>query len=144
MSQYTVYHVTNQQQLDDAYIVRKRVFVEEQKVDPAIEIDEHEGSCEHFVLYRNEQPIGAGRLRPLSEILGKVERICVDQAYRGLGLGEKIMEAVEKRAIDIGLNRVKLHAQAHAKSFYEKIGYTITSEPFTEAGIIHVRMEKEL
>jgi len=36
------------------------------------------------------------------------------------------------------------HAQVSAVPFYLRLGYRITSEPFDEAGIEHVRMEREL
>jgi predicted GNAT family N-acyltransferase len=37
-----------------------------------------------------------------------------------------------------------LHAQSEVQEFYERLGYTVTSEEFLEAGITHVEMRKAL
>ncbi|MBV0915398.1 GNAT family N-acetyltransferase [Apilactobacillus sp. HBW1] len=37
--------------------------------------------------------------------------------------------------------KVEIDAQAHAVGYYEKGGFKITSEPFIEAGIDHIKME---
>jgi predicted GNAT family N-acyltransferase len=36
------------------------------------------------------------------------------------------------------------NAQRSAVPLYEHLGYTVTGEPFDEAGIEHVRMERRL
>lgn len=145
MTNYQIKHVHSTEELNDAYAIRKKVFVEEQQVPPELEIDEHENQSEHFVAY-NEQhiPVGAGRLRPLSNTEAKVERICVDHPERGNTLGAQIMQVLEKVAQEKGIQTLLLHAQDHAERFYQRLGYQTISEPFDEAGIIHVKMKKEL
>jgi predicted GNAT family N-acyltransferase len=145
MTNYHIKHVQSTEELDNAFFIRKKVFVEEQQVPPELEIDEHENHSEHFVAY-NEQhiPVGAGRLRPLSNTEAKVERICVDQCERGNTLGAQIMQVLEKAAQEKGIQTLLLHSQDHAERFYQRLGYQTISEPFDEAGIIHVKMKKEL
>lgn len=135
--------VTNEQQLADAYSVRKKVFVEEQQVPPEIEIDDLENEAVHFVLYINHVPSGAGRLR-LLEGYGKVERICILKEYRGTGAGIAIMNMIEEYAKNECIQKLKLNAQTHAIPFYSHLGYKITSDVFYEAGIPHQSMEKKL
>lgn len=145
MSTISVYHVTNEEQLKDAYQVRHQVFVDEQKVPEDLEIDQYEEQSEHFVVYQNEnEPIGAGRLRPVSSTEAKVERICVLQEVRGQSIGYQIMDKIENVAQKKGIKTLMLHAQDHAKGFYTRLGYETVSEPFDEAGIVHVKMKKEL
>jgi predicted GNAT family N-acyltransferase len=139
-----VKHVTSNTQLEDAFRVRTTVFVEEQQVPKELEIDEFEDVSAHFVVYIADEPVGAGRLRPLSEHEAKIERICIDQSQRGKGLGVQIMQEIEKTAQQKGITTLLLHAQDHAESFYSNLGYRTISEPFDEAGIIHVKMKKEL
>ena len=56
--------VTNEEELQQAYHVRKTVFVEEQNVPIEEEIDHLEGESTHFlVTNENDEPIGAGRFR---------------------------------------------------------------------------------
>ena len=42
------------------------------------------------------------------------------------------------------INEVHLHAQIHAKGFYEALGYTPFGDIFLEAGIEHISMKKKL
>lgn len=83
--------VETDEELMDAFSVRKKVFIDEQNVSEEEEIDQFESSSTHFVAYENGQPIGAGRFRELDGY-GKVERICVLKEYRKSGAGKAIME----------------------------------------------------
>ncbi|KKB38087.1 GNAT family N-acetyltransferase [Bacillus thermotolerans] len=133
--------VQSPKERQDAYEVRKRVFVEEQHVPLELEIDEHEEEAAHFVLYDEGKPCGAGRFRT-KDGLGKAERICILPDYRKKGAGRLIMEALETHAKGQGLPGVKLDAQVHAIPFYEKLGYEIISDEFMDAGIPHKTMKK--
>ncbi len=133
--------------LADALHVRRSVFVEEQGVPEALEVDEHDAldrGTVHFVAYMDGLPVGAGRLRPYDGGGGKVERVAVLQPARGTGIGRKIMLAIERAAREAGFRQLKLNAQIHARRFYEKLGYEPYGEPFEEAGIAHIAMAKEL
>ncbi|WP_082393654.1 GNAT family N-acetyltransferase [Bacillus sp. JCM 19034] len=137
-----IIQVTNDKQLQDAYNVRKKVFVEEQNVPLEEEIDQYENEAIHFVIYENDQAVGAGRLRFLEDY-GKVERICLKKEVRGTGAGKALMLKIEEVVYEKGYNRLKLHAQCQAEGFYKKLGYhTISTEPFLDAGIPHLVMEK--
>ncbi|WP_394235362.1 GNAT family N-acetyltransferase [Niallia oryzisoli] len=135
--------ISNQQQQNDAFAIRKKVFVEEQQVPPEEEIDKLESESTHFILYINEEPAGAGRFRTVDGY-GKVERICVLKDYRGTGAGKAIMEKIEAYAKKEGFTRLKLNAQTHAIPFYSRLGYEVTSEEFLDAGIPHKTMMKEI
>ena len=60
---------------------------------------------------------------------------------RNEGLGRKLMQSVMETAWKQGAVKLCMEAQVQAKGFYEKLGFTVTSEEFEEAGIPHVRME---
>lgn len=135
--------VTNNKELEDAYQIRKIVFVEEQKVPIELEIDEYESEAAHFVLYDNNKPIGAGRFRIIDNI-GKVERICVNKENRKSGGGRVIMGKIEQYAKVKGLHKLKLNAQIQAIPFYSRLGFSVTSDEFLDAGIPHKTMTKEL
>ncbi len=135
--------ISNEQQLNDAFTIRKKVFVEEQQVPPEEEIDALESEATHFVLYINEEPAGAGRFRTVDGY-GKIERICVLKDFRGTGAGNAIMKKIESFARKEGLKRLKLNAQIQAIPFYSKLGYKVVSEEFLDAGIPHKTMVKEI
>ncbi|OIJ18753.1 GNAT family N-acetyltransferase [Anaerobacillus alkalidiazotrophicus] len=133
--------VKNEEQLKDAYEVRMKVFVDEQKVPAEEEIDQFEETATHFVVYDLEKPIGAGRLRQLDGF-GKIERICIEADYRDKGVGKLLMEAIEIEGKELGFTDFKLNAQIQATGFYKKLGYEVTSGEFLDAGIPHVTMKK--
>ncbi|MED4455478.1 GNAT family N-acetyltransferase [Metabacillus fastidiosus] len=133
--------VTTDKQLEDAFNIRKIVFVEEQKVPVEEEIDQFENEADHLVLYDGEKPVGAARFRIVDEY-GKLERICILKDYRNKGAGSLIMEYLEKLASQKGLDKLKLNAQTKAIPFYERFGYKTVSELFMDAGIPHVTMTK--
>ena len=135
--------IQNDQQLEEAYSVRRKVFVDEQHVPEEEEIDHLESEATHFLLYYNHEPAGAGRFRVVNDY-GKAERICVIKEFRGTGAGKAIMDKVEDYAKSLGLNQLKLNAQTHAIPFYSKLGYDIISEEFLDAGIPHKTMKKDL
>lgn len=134
-----------QTQREDAYYVRKEVFVKEQEVPLEIEIDELEDDAIHFVIYNDDdKPQAAARLRMFDGPKAKLERICVLKEARSFGLGHQLLEALESEAIANGAKEAVMHAQIQALPFYEKKGYKVVSEPFEEAGITHVKMAKTL
>jgi len=135
--------VNSEKEQEEAFAVRRKVFVEEQHVPEEEEIDHLESESTHFILYCNENPAGAGRFR-IVDGYGKVERICILKEYRGTGAGKVIMEKIQSFAHEKGLNKLKLNAQTHAIPFYSKLGYEVVSEEFLDAGIPHKTMAKHI
>ncbi|MDE3838257.1 GNAT family N-acetyltransferase [Bacillus methanolicus] len=135
--------VKTDKELEDAFSVRRTVFIDEQNVPEEEEIDQFESSSTHFVAYENGQPIGAGRFREVDGY-GKVERICVLKEYRKSGAGKAIMETMESFAKEKGFSTLKLNAQTHAIPFYSRLNYEVISDEFLDAGIPHKTMKKSL
>lgn len=132
------------QEREDAYYVRRTVFVEEQHVPIEAEIDQFEDEAVHFVLYNEDkESVGAGRYRVIDGI-AKAERVCVLPTGRGKGSGVLIMNALEAHAKERGLAQMKLSAQVHAIPFYEKLGYHTCSEEYLDQNIPHRLMIKTL
>lgn len=88
--------------------------------------------------------IGCCVLTPIDESLIQLRQMAVQQAFQGKGVGAAIVAFAEKTAKEKGFKRLMMHARDVVIPFYEKSGYTIASEQFTEVGIEHHRMEKEL
>lgn len=136
--------VETEAEREDAFAVRRTVFVDEQGVDPEIEYDEHDETAAHVVAYDGDEAIGAARLREIDEMTGKAERVAVLRSRREEGVGRALMEAVERRAREFGLERLRLHSQTTAAPFYSRLGYERYGEEFEEAGIPHVKMRKSI
>ena len=60
------------------------------------------------------------------------------------GTGSLILKALESEATRRGYAGLVLHAQVHAKAFYEKHGYQGLGPIFDEAGMPHLEMRKAL
>lgn len=135
--------VKSEQEKEAAYRIRHIVFVDEQQVPIEEEIDDYEDEAIHFITYDGGNAVGASRLR-FVEDFGKLERICVLKPYRGKSIGKNIIERMENEIVKKGYKKAKLHAQTHAKEFYEKLGYYVISDEFMDAGIPHVAMMKDL
>lgn len=142
VSSYRIERLADGDDLDDAFAVRRTVFVEEQGVSEDIEYDGLDEEAIHFLAYDEGEPVGTTRLRPLDASTGKVERVAVRQEWRGEGWGRRLMEAAERTARDRDLDTLVLHAQQSVEEFYRDCGYETTSSVFEEAGIPHVEMEK--
>lgn len=108
-----------------------------------LEMDELDASADHFVARLGERAVGAGRLVVEGDV-GVLGRLAVSRAARGEGLGGALVGAIEERARERGLAAVVLHAQTHARAFYERLGYTAEGDEFDEAGIPHITMRKPM
>jgi DNA-binding MarR family transcriptional regulator/predicted GNAT family N-acyltransferase len=72
------------------------------------------------------QPAGCGALKTLSPNVGEIMRMWVDRAHRGLGIGARILDALEERAAALGQDAVRLYTNrslAEAKAMYRGRGY---------------------
>lgn len=131
-----------------AYALRRRVFVDEQGVPPAVEYDAADPSALHVVAAIDGVVVGTGRLvlprTDRATPAPRIGRMAVDPTERGHGVGTALLRALEHAAADAGASLVTLHAQCHARRFYDRAGYRQVGEPFTEAGIEHVEMRKSL
>ena len=117
--------------------LRRMVFIEEQGVPEADEIDDLDGSALHLLALSDGTPVGSARLLVLGDTV-KVGRVCVLAPVRGQGLGAALMLAAVAVARDMpGVTRVKLGAQTHALGFYERLGFAAFGAEYPDAGIPH-------
>ena len=122
-------------------IVRRAVFVREQGIPESLELDGLDSTCRH-VLARSTalEPIGTGRL----QADGRIGRMAVLEAWRGQGVGKAVLAALIQLAVQQQQRLVYLHAQAGAVEFYLQAGFKTVGQPFIEAGIEHIHLEKPL
>lgn len=98
----------------------------------------------HIAVFLDEVPVGGLILRPLSEIRLKMRAVAIDDGYRDLGLGSKLVNFAEEFARERGFNEMELNAREPAFRFYEKLGYEKISADFIEVGIPHALWLKHL
>jgi predicted GNAT family N-acyltransferase len=125
----------------EARRIRELVFVHEQGVPLALEMDDQDAGCDHaLALTADGQAIGTGRLLPD----GHIGRLAVLKAWRAQGVGALLLQALIEQARQRGHERVRLNAQTYAAGFYEAYGFEVSGPEFVEAGIPHVPMQRDL
>ncbi|GGN96268.1 GNAT family N-acetyltransferase [Saccharibacillus kuerlensis] len=148
MNKLQLVTIENDDQLRRCLAVRREVFIEEQQVPEELEVDTYDqigSSAGHVLLMTEDGDAGAARFTPYREATVKMQRVAIRSAYRGRGLGRVLMTGLEAAARLAGYRYAVLDSQCHAEPFYKSLGYrTVPGEPFYDAGILHVRMEKEL
>lgn len=132
-----VEEITTPAGLNAAFDIRHKVFVDEQKVDPAEEYDAYEESSRHFLARINGQACATGRFRS-THFGWKIERMAVLNPFRGMGCGAAVLQCMLKHIPNDG-RPVYLHAQEHALAFYEKNNFKAVGERFWEANIPHFK-----
>ncbi len=123
------------------FALRFEVFVDEQKVPREIELDEEDSHALHFLAIEDGITVGCARLL-LQDKEGHIGRLAVKKEYRARGIGSAICRFIMGDPCTRGCTRFWLHAQLRAVGFYQSLGFHPYGEPFWEAGIEHIGMEK--
>ncbi|MDF3415176.1 GNAT family N-acetyltransferase [Sulfitobacter sp. M57] len=124
------------------HALRRAVFIEEQGVSEAEEIDDLDDVCLHLLALDGDAPVGTARVN-IQGGLAKIGRVCVVKSHRGTGLGAALIQ----KALEVSRGKAaqaKLGAQTHALGFYEKLGFVATGPIFDDAGIPHRDMVRDL
>lgn len=143
----TVKLVETPAELEGAVAVRMRVFVGEQGIPAAVEVDDADSAPDtvHAVALHDGKVIATGRLLP--DVDGKgphVGRMAVERAWRRSGVGGQVLAFLEEQGRALGFRQITLHAQEYVKSFYAGHGYEEVGEMFLEENIPHREMMKRL
>ena len=72
----------------------------------------------------------------------KMRQVAVANKYRRNKVGARMVALAEAKAIEMGKQKMVLHARDSALDFYLSLGYYIVGDQFEEVGIPHHRMEK--
>ncbi len=129
-----------QEAAQEAYLIRKQVFVEEQGVPEDMELDEHDPSAKHALAYQDGLCVGTGRLVQLDNHQAQIGRMAVLKGYRNQHIGKSILNSLINQSKIEGISRVSLHAQVSAIPFYAKLGFLAEGPIYDEAGIAHRNM----
>lgn len=117
--------------------LRRTVFIEEQGVSEADELDDLDQAATHLLATLDGRPVGCARLLTDGGT-GKIGRVCVLAEARGTGLGAALIRAaIAHFAAGGQVDVVKLGAQTHALAFYEKLGFSAYGPIYDDAGIPH-------
>ncbi|MBI5726844.1 MAG: GNAT family N-acetyltransferase [Ignavibacteriales bacterium] len=88
--------------------------------------------------------IGCLLLKPLDDGIIQMRQAAVANEMQRKGIGKKLIHYAEEFAKEKGFTVMILHAREYAIPFYEKSGYRVISELYTEVGLPHRTMSKEI
>jgi predicted GNAT family N-acyltransferase len=120
--------------------IRTLVFIEEQNVPIELEWDEEDVDCVHLIVKKDDGYIATARLLRT----GQIGRMAVLKPFRRCGVGSAMLKKILTIAHSMNMRTVSLNAQVDAINFYEKFEFLKHGDPFDDAGIPHVRMERVL
>ena len=129
--------------MHDIYRARIEVFVLEQNC-PFQDVDGADPKCWHLLgRDASGELIAYCRLVPAGVKFDEpsIGRVITAPSVRRTGLGRVLMDEAMKRANALWPGQaIRIGAQAHLERFYNEFGFTKSSEPYDEDGILHVEM----
>ena len=117
--------------------VRTAVFIKEQQVEPDFEWDELDISALHLLALLDNQAIACLRIIDYQ----KIGRMAVLKPWRGLGIGNALLNEAINICKQQGSQKINLSAQTHAIGFYTKAGFKVISDEYCDVNIPHVDMQ---
>ena len=94
--------------------------------------------------FEDEDILGCCMLVEESPEKVRLRQMAVLNDLQGKGIGRALMNFAENIARDQGYKILAMHARKNATGFYEKMGYKIAGDEFTEVTLPHYVMEKKL
>jgi predicted GNAT family N-acyltransferase len=144
MSKFSYKLVTGDVELQEAFEVRRQVFVREQVISEDVVFDGHDREALHMVVKDGKRVIGSARVQFLADNQAKLERMAVLKRYRHKGIGREMLMFLDTVWKDKQVQQVIIHAQLEVVPFYKLCGFDELGSPFQEAGIKHTQMRKQL
>jgi predicted GNAT family N-acyltransferase len=144
MSKFSYKLVTGDVELQEAFEVRRQVFVREQGISEDLVFDGHDREALHMVVKDGERVIGSARVQFLANNQAKLERMAILKRYRRKGIGREMLLSLDAVWKDKQVQQVIIHAQLEVVPFYNLCGFDEVGSPFREAGIKHITMRKQL
>ncbi len=74
----------------------------------------------------------------------QLRQMAVAPEWQGKGVGRMLVQAAEAHTASAGYRKMILHARKTAMGFYGSMDYKVTGDEFSEVGIAHYIMEKEM
>jgi predicted GNAT family N-acyltransferase len=142
---YLVRFASTTQDLDAGYALRRDVFEVEQNIPRPLDRDPFDYSADHVVAFDDGgRCVGTGRVVRLDARTCQIGRVAVTPDHRRKGVGNLVVDALERMAALRGLTDVVIHSQMPSEAFFKDRGYLREGEPFLDQGVEHVKMRKKL
>lgn len=98
----------------------------------------------HLGLIDGDLVVACMLLKPAGAGMVKMRQVAVAEKKQRKGYGKMLVQFCEVWCRQNGIGRIELHARETAVPFYSALGYSVDKEPFTEVGLPHRFMFKDL
>jgi len=98
----------------------------------------------HLVALDGGRVVGCVLFYPEGADTGRLFQMAVEPERQGQGIGVQLVGELEAEVARRGFRTVTLHARETAVGFYQRLGYAVSGEPFTEVGIPHRHMRRQV
>ena len=142
----TITSPTTKEQFKAYYALRYKVLSEPAGHPKGTEKDDYEPISEHFMaVTETGEIVAVVKMYEKSPQIGHVSHLAVSPEFQHQGIGQMLIEYVEKRAREKGYKTLEVMARVTATAEYEKLGFHVTEIPTLHLGSIHqVLLEKAL
>jgi predicted GNAT family N-acyltransferase len=110
-------------EMETAFAIRLRVFVEEQGIPAELDLDGDDEQAHHVLVYATGRAVATGRVLVSDSGEAVLARIAVLPDCRGLGLGRIVVRELEEIAVEAGATSLRLHPHHYLERFYQELGY---------------------
>jgi putative N-acetyltransferase (TIGR04045 family) len=135
--------IENDEERSVCFEIRKQVFVDEQKLFPDTDLDEHDKEALHIAAVSNDKIIGTVRIYREEEDDWVGGRLAVKKRYRGKAGKLLVLKAVEI----VKANNAKVFKaviQADNVPFFINLKWKPVGEMFLHHGQMHQLMQSQL
>jgi len=120
------------------YELRWRVLRKPWGQPSGSERDELDAAATHVAGYDEaKRLVCVGRLHAVETGVGQVRYMAVEEPMRGRGLGQAVLDELERLAKRQGMTAIRLDARESAVGFYQRNGYATEGEGHTLFGDVH-------
>lgn len=132
-------------ELEAMYNLRWRILREPWDQPRGSERDEKENDAMKFIALLNNQVIGTARFHKITDHVGQIRYVAVDEAFQNKTIGTNLMSSIHMTARNKRMRYIILNARETAERFFKKLGYTVVEPGPTLFGVIkHFKMKKRL
>ena len=120
------------------YELRWRVLRKPWGQPSGSERDELDAAATHVAGYDEaKRLVCVGRLHAVDTGVGQVRYMAVEESVRGRGLGQAVLDELERLAKRQGMTAIRLDARESAVGFYQRNGYATEGESHTLFAVVH-------
>ena len=145
--QVTYHSARTEDELSQAFRIRREVFINEQAIFAGSDIDEHDAASIHIVADRGDRIIGTVRVFPDPYHRGGHwigSRLAVLTDFRDFRVGAALVKEAMKRVKKKGCSVFTAHIQKKNIRFFKKLGWVAAGPVETYCGRPHQRMRADL